>query len=141
MVPRVVKAMMPSGIFCCWVQYLDSLFLWEEAWNAHPYCLTVMTNGYLSIDKFKLAIESRYINDVGTTENALQMTPEELKKREIIFVDVAKKGSNEKLPVDEDVTIYHSSKRQIGPLAPEWYKTQSTDEYGVVMGSSCDVLL
>ncbi len=84
-----------------------------------------MTNGYLSIEKFRLVIESRYINDNGTTENALEMTPAELKKREIIFVDVAKKGSNEKLPVDEDVTIFHSNKRQIGPLVPEWYKTQS----------------
>ena len=33
----------------------DSLFLWEEAWNAHPYCLTVMTNGYFSMEKFDVA--------------------------------------------------------------------------------------
>lgn len=52
------------------------------------------------MDKFKLAIESHYLNDVGTTENALNMPEKELKKREIIFVDVAKKG-NEKLPADE----------------------------------------
>ena len=80
---------------------VDSLFLWEEAWNAHPYCLTVMTNGYFSVNKFQLAIESRYLDDRGTTENALDMPPEELKKREVIFVDIAKKGSSEKLPVDE----------------------------------------
>ena len=79
---------------------VDSLFLWEEAWNAHPYCLTVMTNGYFSMDKFKLAIESHYLNDMGTAENALNMPEKELKKREIIFVDVANKGS-EKLPADE----------------------------------------
>lgn len=112
MCPRVLKAVMPA----------DSLFLWEEAWNAHPYCLTVMTNGYFSMDKFKLAIESHYLNDVGTSENALNMPEKELKKREVIFVDVAKKGS-EKLPADEDVTVYHSQKRNVGPLAPEWYKT------------------
>ena len=113
MVPKVVKAMMPA----------DALFLWEEAWNAHPYCLTVMTNGYLSIDKFKLAIESHYLDDMGTTENALEMPEKELKKREVIFVDVAKLNG-EQLPADEDVTKYHSEKRNIGPFAPEWYKTQ-----------------
>ncbi|KAK8818924.1 hypothetical protein WA577_003034 [Blastocystis sp. JDR] len=113
MCPRVLKAMMPS----------DSLFLWEEAWNAHPYCLTVMTNGYFSMEKFKIAIESKYLQDKGTTENALNMDAHELKKREVYFIDVAKKGSSETLPADEDVTKYHSEKRNIGPLAPEWYKT------------------
>lgn len=86
-----------------------------------------MTNGYFSIDKFRLVIESRYLNDAGTTENALEMTPAELKKREVIFVDVAMKGSNEKLPADEDVTAFHSEKRQIGPLVAGWYKNQCID--------------
>ena len=83
-----------------------------------------MTNGYFSIDKFKLAIESRYFDDVGTTENALEMPADELKKREIIFVDIANKGS-ETLPADEDVTAFHSNKRNIGPLASGWYKDSS----------------
>lgn len=68
-----------------------------------------MTNGYFSIEKFKLAIESCYLNDTGTTDNALNMPEKELKKREIIFVDVAKKG-NEKLPDDEvhvHCSVYH----------------------------------
>lgn len=59
-----------------------------------------MTNGYFSTDKFKLAIESKYLDDKGTTENAVNMDEKELKKREIIFVDIAEKG-NEKLPADE----------------------------------------
>ena len=83
-----------------------------------------MTNGYFSVDKFKLAIESRYLDDAGTTENALEMPENELKKREIIFVDVANKGSD-KLPADEDVTAFHSNKRNIGPLAVGWYKDSS----------------
>ena len=99
-----------------------------------------MTNGYLSIDKFKLAIESHYLNDMGTTANALEMPENELKKREIIFVDVAKLNG-EQLPADEDVTKYHSEKRNIGPFAPEWYKTQSNLSCGDVMRRPCDVLL
>lgn len=83
-----------------------------------------MTNGYFSIDRFKLAIESRYFDDNGTTENALQMPADELKAREIIFVDVSDKGADV-LPADEDVTAFHSNKRNIGPLAPGWYKESS----------------
>ena len=99
-----------------------------------------MTNGYLSIDKFKRAIESHYLDDMGTTENALEMPEKELKKREVIFVDVAKLNG-EQLPADEDVTKYHSEKRNIGPFAPEWYKTQSSFWGSKVMRRACDVLL
>ena len=105
-----------------------------------------MTNGYLSIDKFKLAIESHYLDDLWaarlmfTTENALEMPEKELKKREVIFVDVAKLNG-EQLPADEDVTKYHSEKRNIGPFAPEWYKTQSSCWGSKVMRRACDVLL
>ena len=70
-----------------------------------------MTNGYFSMDKFKIAIESHYLNDRGTTENALNMPPEELKKREILFVDIAKKGSSETLPDDEVVPVFGVNRR------------------------------
>ena len=53
------------------------------------------------MDKFKIAIESRYADDKGTTENILNMPPAELKSREIIFMDIAEKGDHEDLPADE----------------------------------------
>lgn len=110
MCPSVLRAMMPAGICISHFLFKDSLFLWEEAWNAHPYCLTVMTNGFFSTEKFKLAIESKYLDDKGTTENAVNMDDKELKKREIIFVDIAEKGS-EKLPADEvDVGIIDNNR-------------------------------
>lgn len=105
MCPKFVKAMLPSGICFKWISLVDSLFLWEEAWNAHPYCLTVMTNGYFSIDKFKIAIESRYNDDKGTTENILNMPANELKAREVIFMDIAEKTPKDELPADE---VLHS---------------------------------
>ena len=102
MCPRVVKAMVPAGIFLIViVDVLDCLFLWEEAWNAHPHCLTVMTNGYFSIDKFKIAVESHYKDDKGTTENILEMPENELKVREVIFMDIAEKTPKDELPLDE----------------------------------------
>lgn len=60
-----------------------------------------MTNGYFSIDKFKIAIESRYNDDKGTTENILNMPPNELKSREVIFMDIAEKDPKEELPAEE----------------------------------------
>ena len=65
-----------------------------------------MTNGYFSIDKLKIAIESRYNDDKGTTENILNMPPNELKSREVIFMDIAEKDPKEELPAEE-VYKYH----------------------------------
>ena len=52
MIPSFLKAILPS----------DSLYLVEESWNCHPYCLTVVTNGYLSKDRFRVSVESRYVD-------------------------------------------------------------------------------
>lgn len=64
-----------------------------------------MTNGYFAIDKFKIAIESRYADDKGTTKNILNMPPEELNKREIIFMDIAEKTPKDELPADEVLLV------------------------------------
>ena len=39
----------------------DCMVLIEEAWNAYPRCLTVITSAYLSKEKFYVAIESNYV--------------------------------------------------------------------------------
>ena len=46
----------------------------EEAWNAYPYCKTVITNpGYLK-DDFKIVFETLHVdNDAGFTDNVLGM--------------------------------------------------------------------
>jgi singapore isolate B (sub-type 7) whole genome shotgun sequence assembly, scaffold_6 len=53
MFPSVVKAVLPK----------DALYLVEEAWNCHPYCMTVMTNGYFAKDRFRVTVESRYVDE------------------------------------------------------------------------------
>ena len=52
MIPSFLKAILPS----------DSLYLVEESWNCHPYCLTVVTNGYLSKDRFRVSVESKHVD-------------------------------------------------------------------------------
>ena len=50
----------------------------EEAWNAYPYCKTVITNpGYMK-DSFKVVLESMHLQGPGDSTNALDKTDQEL---------------------------------------------------------------
>ena len=121
MFPSVVKAVLPK----------DALYLVEEAWNCHPYCMTVMTNGYFAKDRFRVTVESRYVDEdvdmtwmsdiQGTIENIVNLDPASLKKRERIILDIAKREKKE----SEDITRWHSEKRNIGPLQEGWYEKHS----------------
>lgn len=78
----------------------DSMVLVEEAWNAYPHCLTILTSAYLSKDKFFISVESVHVDDVHITdqgrfmvahfkikafvENRFGLTDKELKLRKII---------------------------------------------------------
>lgn len=59
------------------------MVLVEEAWNAYPHCVTVITNGYLAKHKFYISIESLHLADKGDTENALKMSNNELSQRKV----------------------------------------------------------
>lgn len=61
----------------------DSMVLIEEAWNAYPHCVTVITNGYLAKHKFYICIESMHLADRGDTENAVGMSNNELSQRKV----------------------------------------------------------
>ncbi|KAK8807843.1 hypothetical protein WA158_007372 [Blastocystis sp. Blastoise] len=54
-VPGVVKAFIKK----------EDMIIVEEAWNAHPHCLTVWTCPALAKEKFTLTVESRYFDDIG----------------------------------------------------------------------------
>ncbi|RHZ87793.1 hypothetical protein Glove_30g23 [Diversispora epigaea] len=113
-VPSVIRVLAPSG----------ALELYEEAWNAYPHCKTVLTNGYMK-ENFKLITESMHVdNSRGEIENALNIPPDLLEKRQTILVDVANdpiesKYYNEK----EDPKLVHSEKTGRGPLEKNWIQT------------------
>ena len=115
-VPGYVRVLAPNG----------SLILNEEAWNGYPYCKTVLTNEYMK-DNFKIIIESIHLPDNGTTENALKVPPELLKKRVVERLDIADSRLIEAkdYKADEDPAIYHSEKTGRGPLQAKWIETQS----------------
>jgi hypothetical protein len=58
-VPAFIRLLAPRG----------SLEIHEEAWNAYPYCRTVITNpGYMK-ENFVICIESMHIGDTGSQDN------------------------------------------------------------------------
>ncbi|EPB86621.1 hypothetical protein HMPREF1544_06597 [Mucor circinelloides 1006PhL] len=110
-VPAIVKAVAPAG----------ALDLYEEAWNAYPYCKTVLKNGYMK-DHFSIVYETLHVNGSrGELENALNISKE---GKNVIIIDVANdKISPKDYKEDEDPKLYHSEKTGRGPLTdPEWQK-------------------
>ncbi|XP_027211669.1 phosphatidylinositol transfer protein beta isoform isoform X4 [Penaeus vannamei] len=113
-VPAFIRLLAPEG----------SLEVHEEAWNAYPYCRTVISNpGYMK-KNFVISIETLHVADMGTTENAHELTGDKLKMREVVTIDI----SNDPVkPADykpsEDPTKFKSEKTGRGPLVgPQWWK-------------------
>jgi hypothetical protein len=106
-VPQFVRMCAPKG----------SLEIHEEAWNAYPYCKTVLTNpGYMK-ENFIIKVETYHIADRGETDNAHELPPEKLKQREVIHIDIAndKVAASDYKPT-EDPKTFKSEKTGRGPL-------------------------
>jgi hypothetical protein len=112
--PGWVKAFIPA----------DALKLEEKAWNAYPYCKTVLRNLWMG-DSFTFIIESRHYDDDGTQENVHKLEGEQLKKREVDFIDIAAEPEDKKnYKKEEDPTLVHSEKGNRGPLNKGWQKNK-----------------
>ena len=112
-VPQLVRAIAPKG----------SLEIHEEAWNAYPYCKTVLTNpGYMK-DNFFICVETYHYPDRGTSENLHELSPEKLKQREVVMIDIANDPvSRADSKPDEDPSQFKSAKTERGPLTGNWKK-------------------
>jgi hypothetical protein len=106
----------------------NMLILVEEAWNCYPFCKTVLTNGYLDKEKFKIDIESIHLPDNGSTDNALRLGAAELKERSVEVLDIVKayedKASKE-YKREYDATLFHSAATGRGPLALGWERAHA----------------
>eukprot|EP01110_Echinostelium_bisporum_P007019 TRINITY_DN27228_c0_g1_i1.p1 TRINITY_DN27228_c0_g1~~TRINITY_DN27228_c0_g1_i1.p1 ORF type:complete len:266 (-),score=102.72 TRINITY_DN27228_c0_g1_i1:174-971(-) len=109
--PGWVKAILPAS----------ALKLEEKAWNAFPYCKTVLSNPFLG-SKFTFIIESRHANDKGEQDNIHNLTPEQLKQREVDIIDIADNSKIDKkeYKAEEDPTLVRSEKANRGPLVGDW---------------------
>ncbi|KAF9991394.1 hypothetical protein BGZ80_008071 [Entomortierella chlamydospora] len=90
-------------------------------------CKTVITNDYMK-ESFSVTVESFHVDgDRGQLDNALNLSQDILKQREVIKIDVANDPQSYYLqtfnPVKEDVTAYRSEKALRGPLKGDWLKT------------------
>jgi len=94
----------------------------EEAWNAYPYCRTVVTNpGYMG-DSFKIMIETFHAPGAADNENAHNLSSEELANREVVKIDIAHDSvaSSDYNP-EHDPKTFKSKKTGRGPLSdPMW---------------------
>ena len=105
-VPGWVRAIVPSG----------ALELQEEAWNAYPYCKTVLTNpGYMK-QGFQIKLESYHYPDRGQSDNIHELSPAQLSKREVIVMDIADTVPQGDYDANFDPTTYVSKKTGRGPL-------------------------
>ncbi|EIE90979.1 hypothetical protein G6F46_000807 [Rhizopus delemar] len=111
-VPAIVRSLAPAG----------SLELHEEAWNAYPYCKTVLTNRWMKKD-FSIVYETLHVDGSrGELENALKISDEDLKRRNVQIIDIAHDHIETKdYKQDQDPKLFKSEKTGRGPLTdPLW---------------------
>jgi hypothetical protein len=113
-VPAVIRLVAPKG----------SLEIDERAWNDYPHCLTLIDNpGYMK-ENFFIRITSWHKPDDGQLENVHELDAEKLKKREIIYIDIA----GDPIPTsdyneEQDPSKFKSQKTGRGSfVGKEWWK-------------------
>ncbi|KAM6932877.1 phosphatidylinositol transfer protein alpha isoform-like [Xenentodon cancila] len=112
-VPNFVRVLAPKG----------SLEVHEKAWNAYPYCRTILTNTYMK-DKFMIKIETWHKPDIGDQDNVHGLDKSTWETVEVIDIDIADKSciSAKDYKPDQDPAIFKSEKTGRGPLGPNWKK-------------------
>ncbi|XP_007499511.1 phosphatidylinositol transfer protein beta isoform-like [Monodelphis domestica] len=115
-VPGFVRLFAPEG----------SLVFHEKAWNAYPYCRTVITNEYMK-DDFFIKIETWHHPDMGTQDNVHHLDAETWKEVEVVHIDIADRTqvSDEDYKAEEDPALFKSNKTGRGPLGPNWQRELS----------------
>ncbi|CAI5534290.1 unnamed protein product [Closterium sp. Naga37s-1] len=106
-VPQLVLAILPK----------KALQLEEKSWNCYPHCVTELTNPYFT--KFKLRVESAYLNDRKPQHNALGASEDVLQRRSVEVLDVAGEAVEAYVP-EEDPARFTSTKTGRGPFTPGW---------------------
>jgi len=100
----------------------SALILGEEAWNAFPYCKTIITNEYFG-DKFQVVISSHHLPGPPNSDNVHQLPHDKLQDREVIIIDIAGQVLPNDYNAAEDPTKFKSTKTGRGPLAKGWMST------------------
>nr|XP_057936706.1 phosphatidylinositol transfer protein alpha isoform-like [Doryrhamphus excisus] len=112
-VPAFVRLMAPKG----------ALEIHEKAWNAYPYCKTVLSNAYMK-DKFMIQIETWHKPDMGEQDNVHGIDKKLWDKTAVVDIDIADRScvNAKDYKEDQDPAIFRSEKTGRGPLGPDWKK-------------------
>ncbi|XKL60100.1 hypothetical protein PGB90_001116 [Kerria lacca] len=106
-----------------WIQSFipKILYVTEKAWNYYPYTLTEYTCSF--VPKLNVIIRTKFEDNRGDSENALDLTEEQLKNRIVDFIDIAYDEVNPKhYKEEEDLRFFKSKKTDRGPLPEDWQK-------------------
>lgn len=104
-IPKFISALLP-------VSMMD---IHETSWNAFPHCKTEYTNAYFK-DKLTLSVETIHADDRGTQENAVGLSPDDLSKRKVDYINIACEDAHVKMEKGFDPTKFQSQKTNRGPL-------------------------
>eukprot|EP00762_Andalucia_godoyi_P003537 ANDGO_04349.mRNA.1 Phosphatidylinositol transfer protein 1 len=110
-VPGWIRAIAPKSM----------LKLQEDAWNAYPFCKTVLTCEYFA-KKLSILVQTLHVQDAGSQENVHKLSDEMLAMREVDFIDIALDPLPEKkdYKAEEDPALFKSTKTGRGPLEKGW---------------------
>jgi len=113
-IPAWIKAVLPTS----------ATQVEEKAWNAYPYVKTIYTCPIFG-ERFSIVSETRYFDDDGSQENVHNLDKDQLKQRQVEFVDIVMEEIDPRYyKKEEDPKLFVSQKTKRGPLAENWQKTQ-----------------
>ncbi|OAF66688.1 Cytoplasmic phosphatidylinositol transfer protein 1 [Intoshia linei] len=109
--PLLVRKLAPAG----------STEILEEAWNAYPYCRTIVTNPDYMKNSFEIKIETLHVDDdSGKLENVHKLNQEKLISRSVVNIDIASPPENKDYKSQTDPTKFKSEKTGRGHLTVGW---------------------
>jgi len=112
--PNWVRAILPD----------TAMRLEEECWDCYPYVKTRISSPFLG-ERFFLQLETIFLQDAGTSENAHNLPAEHLKKRTVEVLDFVNQKVQDKRynHPDEDPLNQTLQKYPLRGLKENWLKT------------------
>lgn len=110
--PRILRALGPKSM----------MLVEERAWSSYPDIYMVITNPLLG-SRLEIAVRSAHLPDRGTTENVFNLSPQQLKERQVVVLDIGKDCVNDSHTKDADAynpAEVVSKKTGRGPLVGNW---------------------
>merc|ERR1711971_841608 len=104
-----------------WIKSLvpKIFYITEKAWNYYPYTITEYTCSF--VPRFAIHIQTKYLNDKGTTDNCLDLSNEMKESRVVEVVDIVNdKVADHHYKESEDLSQFTSSVTGRGPLPSDW---------------------